>query len=251
MDALIDVLILAGGEARRLGGADKPMVEIGGRSLLDRVIEACTAVVHDAAPHGEESTGVASADAAEAASSHNISVNHDNPIVVGPMRPTRRSVRWAREDPPGGGPVAAIAAGLSMCRAPCVGVFAADLPFLTAETVHSLWTVLTASGTGYDGAIAVNPDGHEQWLTAVYRRDALLARIADQGQEALHGLPLRRLVRDLRLLRITAAGQSVLDCDTWEDVAAARRLAEPAQRLAKPTQHLAEATQRPPEPTRC
>jgi hypothetical protein len=36
---------------------------------------------------------------------------------------------------------------------------------------------------------------------------------------------MRRLVRDLRLLRITQTGNAVLDCDTWEDVDTARRIA--------------------------
>lgn len=247
MDALIDVLILAGGEARRLGGADKPMVEVGGRALLDRVIEACIAAVHGAPPHWGVSTGVASAHAVGASAGHDIPDTSDNPIVVGPTRPTRRPVRWTREDPPGGGPVAAIAAGLSLCRAPYVGVFATDLPFLSAETVHSLWTALAASEARHDGAVAVDADGREQWLAAVYRREALLARIADQGPDGLRGLPLRRLVQDLRLLRITAAGQTVLDCDTWEDVAAARRIARPAQ-LAEPAQWLTEPAPWPAEP---
>lgn len=213
------------------------MVEIGGQALLDRVIEACVTAVHDAPPHGGESTEVASAHAVGPDSRPIIQSNSDNVIVVGPTRPTRRSVRWAREDPPGGGPAAAIAAGLSLCRAPYVGVFAADLPFLRAETVHSLWTALAASGTRYDGAVAVDADGREQLLAAVYRHEALLARIVDQGADALRGLPLRRLVRDLRLLRIAAAGQTVLDCDTWEDVAAARSIAARsmgAQRMAEP-----------------
>jgi molybdopterin-guanine dinucleotide biosynthesis protein A len=154
-------------------------------------------------------------------------------VVVGPPRPTSRAVKWVREDPPGGGPVAAIAAGLSVCRAPCVGVFAADLPFLDAATVHSLWTAL-ADSPEHDGAVAVDEDGREQWLTAVYRRDALLARIADQGADKVHGLPLRRLAADLRLLRIApATGRTALDCDTWEDVAAARRIAEPDGREPK------------------
>ncbi|MYS16776.1 NTP transferase domain-containing protein, partial [Streptomyces sp. SID4982] len=31
-----DAVVLAGGGARRLGGADKPGVQVGGRALLDR-----------------------------------------------------------------------------------------------------------------------------------------------------------------------------------------------------------------------
>ena len=123
--------------------------------------------------------------------------------------------------------MAAIAAGLAACRAPYVGVFAADLPFLNAATVHSLWTAL-ADSDGHDGAVAVDEDGRDQWLTAVYRRAALLAKIADQGADNVRGLPLRRLVADLRLLRIVPTGHSLRDVDTWEDVAAARRIAESA-----------------------
>ncbi|NED38324.1 NTP transferase domain-containing protein, partial [Streptomyces sp. SID8499] len=47
--------MLAGGAARRLGGADKPGVRVGGRALLDRVLGACadartTVVVADPRP---------------------------------------------------------------------------------------------------------------------------------------------------------------------------------------------------------
>ncbi|NEC24973.1 NTP transferase domain-containing protein, partial [Streptomyces parvus] len=50
-----DVIVLAGGAAKRLGGADKPGVRVGGRALLDRVLAACdgatrTVVVGDRRP---------------------------------------------------------------------------------------------------------------------------------------------------------------------------------------------------------
>src|SRR5262245_24471640 len=32
-------LVLAGGPARRMGGGDKALIEIGGRAILDRVLE--------------------------------------------------------------------------------------------------------------------------------------------------------------------------------------------------------------------
>lgn len=215
--AALDVLILAGGEARRLGGADKPMVEIGGRTLLDRVIEAVQIeAAQDASRSDANADELASANAAPQLPPVSV-------IVVGPERPTRHAVKWVREDPPGGGPVAAIAAGLAACHAEYVGVFAADLPFLNAATVHSLWTTL-ANSDEHDGAVAVDENGREQWLAAVYRRDALLAKIADQGPDNVRGLPLRRLVEDLRLLRVVPTGQTVLDVDTWEDVAAVRQM---------------------------
>ncbi|WP_198601894.1 NTP transferase domain-containing protein, partial [Streptomyces sp. MH60] len=36
-----DAVVLAGGAARRLGGADKPGLRVGARALLDRVLAAC------------------------------------------------------------------------------------------------------------------------------------------------------------------------------------------------------------------
>jgi GTP:adenosylcobinamide-phosphate guanylyltransferase len=63
----MDVLILAGGDARRLGGVDKPMVEIGGRTLLDRVIEACVEAVHQASHDDSESAAIAAAHAVSGA----------------------------------------------------------------------------------------------------------------------------------------------------------------------------------------
>ena len=188
------------------------MVEIGGKTLLDRVIAAC-AVLTDADTGGLGEI-----------------------VVVGPPRTTEREVRWVREQPPGGGPVAAIAAGLAALSEASdgprdwVGAFAADLPFLTAEAVHSLWTAVSVAESGYEGAVAVDAQGREQWLNAVYRRAALESKIAEYGPDGVHGLPLRRLVRDLRLLRITQPGNAVLDCDTWEDVDAARRIADSAMR---------------------
>jgi molybdopterin-guanine dinucleotide biosynthesis protein A len=203
------------------------MVEIGGRTLLDRVIEAVritAARIKAVQIKAAQDASRDDANAGELASAHALSpLSPASVIVVGPERPTRYAVKWVREDPPGGGPVAAIAAGLAACSAEYVGVFAADLPFLNAATVHSLWTTL-ANSDDQDGAVAVDENGREQWLTAVYRRDALLAKIADQGADNLRGLPLRRLVEDLRLLRIMPTGQAVLDVDTWEDVAAVRRM---------------------------
>lgn len=195
----MDALILAGGEARRLHGADKPMVEVGAGTLLDRVVEAC-------AP----------------------SASGGRLIVVGPPRATSREVRFVREDPPGGGPVAAIAAGLEACSSRWIGVFAADLPFLTVEAVHRLWMACADAAADHDGAVSLDAEGREQWLAAVYRRDALLGKIAEHGPDGVPGLPLRKLVGALRLVRITQPGHAVFDCDTWEDVDAARRICDGA-----------------------
>ncbi|WP_428953519.1 NTP transferase domain-containing protein [Streptomyces sp. cg35] len=186
-----DAVVLAGGAARRLGGADKPGVRIGGRALLDRVLTACA---------GARAT-----------------------VVVAGPRPTARPVSWAREEPPGGGPLAALDAGVGALSpgAESVVVLSADLPFLGERTVHLLRDALAARDT--DGVLLTDADGRDQPLVAMYRAAALRRVLAALRTEhgALTGLPLRLLVRNLELARITDPVAS-FDCDTWDDIAAAR-----------------------------
>ncbi|WP_030681527.1 NTP transferase domain-containing protein [Streptomyces rimosus] len=179
----------AGGAARRLGGVDKPGLSVGGRSLLDRVLDAC-------------------ADAGTA-------------VVVGPPRPTARPVVQTREEPPGGGPLAALEAGLRHTTAPVVLVLSADLPFLTAATVRAL----RAAAAKADAALLRDAEGKDQPLVAAYRaeplRRALAAVRAERG--ALAGQPLRALLAHLSTCRVAdPTATASFDCDTWEDIEAAR-----------------------------
>ncbi|MFR9798389.1 NTP transferase domain-containing protein [Streptomyces sp. MS06] len=242
-----DAVVLAGGAARRLGGTDKPGVAVGGRALLDRVLAACA---------GARTT-----------------------VVVAEPRPTARPVHWAREEPPGGGPLAALDAGLRRTTAPHVLVLSADLPFLDQPTVRRLLAALRE--TGADGALLTDAEGRDQPLVAAYRASALrgglaaLTRTPGAGRRtsaraaapAVHpsaataaastgastsgastpgastpgastpgadavvpavpsgtglaGMPLRRLTDGLDLTRVPDPVAS-FDCDTWDDIAAAR-----------------------------
>ncbi|WP_066929553.1 NTP transferase domain-containing protein [Streptomyces sp. NBRC 110611] len=192
-DALVhDAIVLAGGAARRLGGADKPALSVGGRPLLDRVLAACP----DAA----------------------------TTVVVGPGRPAARAVVHALEDPPGGGPLAALDAGLRHTTAPTVLVLSADLPFLTVATVRNLLAAATRTAA-CDGAMLQDASGRDQPLVAAYGAAALrreLARVR-AAHGTLTGLPLRAVLAGLRLERLPdAASAASFDCDTWEDISAAR-----------------------------
>jgi CTP:molybdopterin cytidylyltransferase MocA len=142
-------------------------------------------------------------------------------VVVADPRPTVRPVRWAREDPPGAGPLAALAAGLHRTTAEQVVVLSADLPFLTAETVGRLLGALRAGGA--DGALLTDPGGRDQPLVAAYRaaalRHGLAALTADHP--GLAGLPLHRLTAGLHLTRVPDPVAS-FDCDTWDDIVTAR-----------------------------
>jgi molybdopterin-guanine dinucleotide biosynthesis protein A len=188
-----DAIVLAGGAARRLGGADKPSIRVGGRPLLNRVLTACAGA--------------------------------RNTVVVAVPRPTSRPVRWTREDPPGGGPVAALDAGLRHTTADHVVVLSGDLPFLEEATMERLLAALHT--TGADAALLTDADGRDQPLVAAYRTAPLRRALSDLAEEGdgtgLTGLPLRRLTAALDLTRVPDPVAS-FDCDTWDDIADARAL---------------------------
>ncbi|WP_052866285.1 DUF6457 domain-containing protein [Streptomyces niger] len=196
-----DTIVPAGGAARRLGGADKPALAVGGRSLLDRVLAACP-------------------DAART-------------VVVGPERPTARPVVTTREDPPGAGPVAALDAGLRHTTAGTVLVLSADLPFLTRATVDALLTAVAepddaspcSEPARVDGALLVDADGRDQPLVAAYRAEALRGALETlrTAHGGLAGLPLRALLAELTVRRVRDdTATASYDCDTWEALSAAR-----------------------------
>ncbi|WP_411070818.1 NTP transferase domain-containing protein [Streptomyces sp. cmx-4-25] len=191
MTTAYDAVVLAGGTARRLGGTDKPAVRVGGRTLLDRVLAACS--------------------------------DAGRTVVVGSPRPTGRPVRWTREDPPGGGPVAALDAGVRETGAAVLLVLSADLPFLDGATVRSLLGALDED-PGAEAALLTDAGGRDQPLVAAYRSGPLrreLARLAHEHGGTAH-LPLRHLTHALRLVRLPAGPLASFDCDTWEDIATAR-----------------------------
>jgi molybdopterin-guanine dinucleotide biosynthesis protein A len=191
--------VLAGGQARRLGGADKPGVTVGGRTLAEHVVDA----------------------AAQASSV----------VVVGPERPELRllrasgGLRFVREDPPGAGPVAALRRGIAEVREPWVAVLAADLPFLRAQTLYELLTAgrnAVSSASPSSGAILADAEGRPQWLAGCWRTTALLAALATHRGDSLRGLfaPLRPAQLTVKV----PAGEPPpwLDCDTADDIRAAQ-----------------------------
>jgi molybdopterin-guanine dinucleotide biosynthesis protein A len=177
-------VVVAGGAGRRMSGVDKPAIEVGGRSLLARAVDAVAAA--------------------------------ETVVVVGPQRPLATQVTWTREDPPGTGPVAALVAGLAATGpADEVAVLAADLPRVSARTVDRLRAAL-AGDPAAAGALLVDEGGRHQWLLGVWRYDRLAAALpADPANQALG-----RTLRALPVVTVPAEGREADDVDTPADLSA-------------------------------
>jgi molybdenum cofactor guanylyltransferase len=143
-----DAIVLTGGRARRLGGAYKPGIVVGGRSLAERVAGAV-------------------ADAAQV-------------VVVGPPAPGLVADVVTTESPVGGGPAAALEAGLAYVTAPVVAALAGDLPFLTGTVVDELRLALGADPAAA-AAVLVDDTGRDQPLCAVWRTELLRDALATVG----------------------------------------------------------------------
>jgi len=172
-------VLLAGGRGSRLGGRHKPAIAVAGRTLLDRALAA-----------------VAGA---------------DRVVVVGPVEPTERPVRWTREEPPGGGPVAALAAGLVEIDAAEVAVLATDLAGITVATIDRLRAALTAR----DGAVLCDATGRKQWLIGVWRTEQVRAALPVEPA----GASLFSVLGTLDVAEVPELPGESIDVDTPADLA--------------------------------
>ncbi|MDR7304426.1 molybdenum cofactor guanylyltransferase [Haloactinomyces albus] len=176
------VIILAGGRGSRLGGVDKAAVRVGGSSLLDRTLEAACA---------------------------------GKPVVVVGPRVSDREVVWTREDPPGSGPLAGLAAGLRQvpAAAELVAVLAVDHPHLTRATLHRLADAVVAESM-CSGAVLIDAEGAPQWLLGVWRVDALRTGMPAQ----VSGGSVRSVLEPLDPAFVPGQGAEASDVDTPEDL---------------------------------
>lgn len=187
-----DAVVLAGGRGRRLGHAHKPQVRVAGRPLLDRVLDATRQA--------------------------------GRVVVVGPPDLARAGLRTVLEDPPDGGPVAGIDAGVRALEtepgshADHVLVLACDVP-LAVDVVPGLLAAARRRPDA-DVAWAVDAEGRGQPLLALYRRDALVAAL--EGRRRTGGVrdcSVRRLVAGLEAEPVPSPGGEAADVDTWQAVA--------------------------------
>ena len=190
----VAAIVVGGGGGERLGGVSKPDLTLGGVRLIDRV---CGALL--------EVCGAGCV------------------AVVPPIVRVPDGVRRTLEDPPNGGPLAGIDAGL---RALSVGgdilvvVVSVDAPGVGAFLPALLEPAL---GEGSDGRIAVggDPEPFDQYLMGVYRAGALRC-VLDEAVDSLgsvRGVGVRRVLRALEVERVSVGADVCRDIDTPEDAA--------------------------------
>lgn len=185
-----DAVLLTGGRATRMGERDKPARTVGGHPLVLRTAEAV---------RGAERL-----------------------IVVGPDYPGLRAAVVTREDPPSGGPAAAIGAGLVHVQAPVVVTLAADLPFLTEAVVREL----VASVESCAVALLVDDRGRDQYLVAAWQVAALRQALAGSTGGSVRSVLARTTpVRRLDVTATVGDGPPPwFDCDTEADLDRAEEL---------------------------
>lgn len=191
-------IVLAGGRSRRLGGVPKAGLSLEGTSLLRRAVDT---------------VGLAR-----------------SVVVVGP-RPQvdpldGTGAIWTRESPHFGGPSAALAAGLRALPTaadapPWAFVAACDMPWMRPVLHELAETDDELADAGVDAYIAVDA-GRLQPLAGFYRIEALHGAIRDaESGPGVTGLPVRRLIANLRIRHIHVTAGTTADIDTWSDARSA------------------------------
>lgn len=188
-----DAVVLAGGAGERLGGVSKPDIELAGRRLVDGVL-------------------VAVADAREI-------------VAVGDVA-VPDGVHRTLEDPPLGGPVAGVAAGLDVLatagpRADWTVLLACDLadPLPALGRLIAAWSYaqrLEAVDTDeHDGWCLEDSTGLPQWLFGIHRTESLrsaLARLDTPRDQSM-----KTLFSGSTLVTVPGTDDDVADIDTWTD----------------------------------
>lgn len=222
--APVSAVILAGGASRRLG-RDKARVEIGGRPLLARVLDA-------AAPSADELLVVTSDREA-----HGRALRDEGWRIEDDGR-----LRLLSDRRPGRGPLAGLEAGLAEARHDLCLALACDLPFLPPEVPARLLDALArwregAGASGPPRAVVPVAGGRRQSLCVAVERRGVAAAVdcLDADEPSVAAWLDRLEVREITLRELAAGHEEagaarrwMMDVDTPDALEEARRLAAEA-----------------------
>ena len=226
------LVIVAGGRARRLGRG-KPLVEIGGRAILLRILDATSHIadvvlaVREVPPF-ERALAADGWEPGEAGAAR-------PPGAVALRHPSGRGLVVVPDPVSDLGPLAGLASGLAAARSPICVVLAGDLPFVTAALVDRL-TERLARAPECDAVVPRARD-RAQPLCAAYRRGVrdIAARLLAEGSEG-NG-PSPAMMGLLDRLRVSYVGAD--DLPGVGDLEAATRGVDSPGDLAWATRRMA------------
>ncbi len=182
----IDCYILVSGGRSSRFGSDKANINLDGATLLARHID---------------------------------SIGASTPIVVVGDESCHHNgnIRWTREEPAFGGPVTAIAAGLTKAppSAKHIAVIAVDMPY-AVDVVKGLDLALLGT---HDAVIPTDGEGFPQPLCAIYEFGALTRALSIM--KPIEGKSMRELSSHLKVAHIRLASEleyKLVDIDTPSDL---------------------------------
>jgi len=200
----LNLVVLAGGAGRRLGGVYKPLLVLCGKPMILRILEAMsgyfdkvTVIVHDAEQIeavSEIATGLRS----------QVNVVRDILEVSSPLSGLYTASLTVKE-----------------------GIFAvipADTPFIRGETMKALYRLLD---NGADAVVPRWPNGYVEPLIAVYRREAVRRALSNA---ALSGMRVSWLLENIRTKYVSVEEISenpqreFFNVNTRDDLEVAQRL---------------------------
>lgn len=181
-------IVLAGGSSRRMG-TDKAMLELGGRTSLQRAAESVSEVCKELV--------IAAA---------------DRPVQHLP----NLSPVWVPDAPGAAGPLAGLAAGLAVASYPVTIVVACDMPFLSDRLLRHL----LSSAVDCDAVVPIA--GIPQPLHAAYSRDCLptaraILRLGGRSMRDLLSRLRVKYVAESRCLELDPDGLSAFNMNTTDD----------------------------------
>ena len=181
-------IVIAGGEARRFGADKLALRDAEGRSLLEVTVAGVAQIADPVIVVGPERPGFRQLDDPGTPSSVAQLAQSDRGVVI-----------WTREDPPGGGPCAALIAGLACVPDDTthVAVLAGDAP-AGGDAVTALRQVIDDAAA----AVVTDSSGREQPMTAVYAVTPLKAAVAAYGDG--RDMSIRQVLDDLRPQTVVA-----------------------------------------------
>ena len=193
------LILFAGGRATRLGGVNKAQLDVGGRSVLQRIVGSLGLLVDERVALANDES-LAGADA----------------------------LRLVRDPEPHAGVLPALANGLDAARGDVCLAVACDMPFVSAEVFASLLALQEEQ----DADVVIPRVGqHLEPMHAIYRREPVLRAVRaalERGDRRmisfLGDLRVVEVMEDT-LRRADPSLRSFFNVNTPEELAEARRIA--------------------------